>query len=136
MWSVPGGVIADRISARGAIVAGWIIYAATYAGFAFATSAWHVWALFVIYGLFYGLTEAPEKALVASLAPAHRRGAAFGAYQFAIGIGALPASLIFGVLWARYGARSAFLTGAALALFAAAALWLVVRAGQRSTSDH
>jgi MFS family permease len=136
MWSVPGGLIADRISARGAIVAGWIIYAATYAGFAYANTAWQAWALFFIYGFFYGLTEAPEKALVASLAPPHRRGAAFGAYQFAIGIGALPASLIFGILWSRFGPRTAFLSGGALALLAAAALWLVVRGRRDDTFRH
>ncbi|MCI0433274.1 MAG: MFS transporter [Gemmatimonadetes bacterium] len=118
LWSVPGGVLADRIGARHAIVAGWLVYAATYAGFAAATVAWHAWALFLVYGLFYGLTESPEKALVAALAPEERRGRAFGAYYFAIGIGALPASIAFGVLWERFNPPTAFLAGAGLALLA------------------
>ena len=122
VWSVPGGALADRVGPRAAILAGWLLYAATYAGFAAATAAWHAWALFAVYGLFYGLTEAPEKALVAMLAPAGRRGAAFGAFHFTIGLTALPASVLFGALWARYGPTVAFLTGAALALAAAALL--------------
>jgi MFS family permease len=117
--SVPGGMLADRFGARATIVAGWLVYAATYVAFAFASAAWQAWSLFVVYGLFYGLTEAPEKALVAGLAPAGRRGAAFGAFHFTIGIAALPASVLFGVLWHRFGAPAAFLTGAALALIAA-----------------
>ena len=130
IWSVPGGALADRLGPRPAIIAGWFVYAATYAAFAVASDAWHAWALFVAYGLFYGLTEAPERALVAALAPAHRRGSAFGAYHAAIGIGALPASLLFGYLYVRAGAPVALLTGAALALVAALGLLLLVRPAQ------
>jgi MFS family permease len=122
-WSVPGGMLADRFGPRRAIVAGWLLYAAIYVAFAYASSAWHVWMLFLLYGLFYGLTEAPEKALVAELSANQRRGAAFGAYHFAIGIAALPASIMFGVLWQRFGAPAALLTGATLALLASACLW-------------
>jgi MFS family permease len=118
-WSVPGGLLADRFGARRAIVTGWVLYAALYASLAAATAAWQVWLLFIAYGLFYGLTEAPEKTMVAALAPAHRKGAAFGAFHFAVGIAALPASVIFGLLWQRFGAATALLTGAALALLAA-----------------
>jgi predicted MFS family arabinose efflux permease len=71
----------------------------------------------------FGLTEAPEKALVAALAPATHRGSAFGAYHFTIGIAALPASVIFGLLWQRFGAPTALFTGAGLA--AAAAILLM-----------
>jgi MFS family permease len=127
LWNVAGGLLADRLGPRRAIVAGWLVYALTYGAFAFASTAWHAWALFLCYGLFYGLTEAPEKALIAQLAPAGRRGAAFGAYHFAIGIAALPASLIFGVIWSTAGARPALLYGGGLALLASLALPLLVR---------
>lgn len=116
--SVPGGVMADRLGPRRTIAAGWFVYALTYAGFAVAGQPWHAWTLFIVYGIFHGLTEAPEKALVAAMAPAGRRGAAFGAYHAAIGVTALPASLLFGVLWDRFGAETAFLAGAAIAFLA------------------
>jgi MFS family permease len=125
LWNVVGGRLADRIGPRPAIIAGWLVYALTYAGFAAANAAWQVWALFGIYGLFYGLTEAPEKALVAAMAPSDRRGAAFGAYHFAIGIGALPASAIFGLIWQQYGHVAAFGLGGALALIASVSLALL-----------
>ena len=128
--SVPGGALADRFGPRPTIVAGWLVYAATYAAFAMASDAWHVWALFVVYGLFYGLTEAPEKALVALLAGEGKHGAAYGAYYFTIGIAALPASILFGVLWQRYGPPTAFLAGAGLALAAALMLPLLVPTGR------
>jgi MFS family permease len=131
-WSVPGGALADRFGARRAILAGWAVYAATYAGFAAAATPLHVWLLFLGYGLFHGLTEGPERALVAALAPATRRGGAFGAYHFTIGIGALPASILFGVLWQELGPAWAFLTGAALAAAAAVILVVAVPAPDRA----
>jgi predicted MFS family arabinose efflux permease len=122
VWNVVGGTLSDRFGPRRSIIVGWLVYAATYTGFAVATAQWHIWALFGVYGLFYGLTEAPEKALVTKLAPPELRGSAFGAYHFAVGIAALPASVIFGIIWARMGGHAAFLYGAALSLVAALCL--------------
>jgi MFS family permease len=93
--------------------------------FALASEQWHAWALFAGYGIFFGLTEGSERALVADIVPAARRGAAYGWYYLAIGIAALPASVIFGAIWDRAGSHSAFLFGAALAVVAAIALAIV-----------
>ena len=126
VWSVVGGRMSDRTGPRRTIVAGWLLYAGVYAGFAMATAEWHAWALFVVYGLFFGLTEAPEKALVAAFAPAGLRGSAFGWYHAALGVSALLSSILFGVLWEAFGAATAFLAGAGLALAAAVLLPLAV----------
>jgi len=125
LWNLAGGAFADRFGPRAAIVSGWAVYAATYAGFAYSSEAWQAWVLFIIYGVFFGLTEAPQKVLVAAVAPDRRRGAAFGAYHFSVGIAALPASVLFGVIWDRFGPRNAFLFGASLAIAAAVALALL-----------
>ena len=126
-WSLVGGPLADRLGAGRVIVAGWLVYALVYAGFALADHAWQMWALVLAYGLFYGLTEAPEKALVARLAPAGLRGRAFGAYHLAVGVVALPASLLFGLVWEAAGAPAAFLMGAALSGCAAILLPISLR---------
>ena len=124
-----GGHLSDVVGRKSLIVGGWILYAAVYFAFGWATAAWHAWALFAIYGIFYGMTEGTEKALVADFVPPARRGAAFGWYNLAIGLGALPASLIFGAIWDASGARSAFAFGATLALLAAL-LMIVVAPGR------
>ena len=124
--STPGGIVSDRLGRKPVIVAGWMVYAVVYLLFGHASDAWHVWVLFAIYGVYFGLTEGVERALVADLVPAVRRGAAFGWYNLAIGLGALPASVIFGAIYDRYGAVTAFTVGAAAAFAASIGLWIVV----------
>jgi MFS family permease len=117
--NTPGGILSDRLGRKPLIVAGWLLYAAVYFAFARAHAAWQAWALFAVYGIYFGLTEGVQSALVADLVPAERRGAAFGWYNLAIGIAALPASLLFGAVWDRWGSPAAFEMGALLALAAA-----------------
>ncbi len=119
-----GGILSDRIGRRGAIVAGWLVYAAVYAGFAGVASAWQAWGLFLVYGLYFGLTEGGERALVADLVPPEMRASAYGVYHTAVGLAALPASLLAGWLWQAFGAAAAFATGACLATTAAISLWV------------
>ena len=120
--STPGGALSDRIGRRPTLIMGWMLYSAVYVGFALADSAWHAWALFAVYGVYFGLTEGSERALVADLVAPERRGTAFGWFNLAIGLGALPASLLFGLVWDRAGPATAFTMGASLALAAAIGL--------------
>ena len=129
--SVVAGDVSDRIGRRTLILAGWLVYAAVYGGFAFATEAWHAWALFIIYGFYFGMTEGVEKALVADLVPDDKRGTAFGFYNLAYGITVFPASLIFGFVWTQFGAAPAFLMSSVISVIAAGFL-LTVRTGSDS----
>lgn len=120
--SVPGGSLSDRVGRRKVIVAGWTIYATIYLGFALASRPWHIWALMSAYGLYYGLTEGTEKALVSDLVPKELRGTAYGAFNFTVGVMAFPASVVMGFLWGWKGPAAAFGFGAALAAAASVGL--------------
>lgn len=120
--SAPGGILSDRVGRKPAVIAGWIIYAAVYLLFARASETWHAWALFAVYGVYFGLAEGPERALVADIVPGGKRGTAYGWYNLAIGIAALPASIVFGWIWDRAGSPAAFTFGAIVAGLAALSL--------------
>jgi MFS family permease len=124
--SFAGGSWSDRIGRRAVISIGWLIYAVVYAGFAVSRGLPALVAWFLVYGLYFGFAEGTERALVADLAPASRRGTAFGIYNGVIGLGALASSVLFGAVWTAFGAAAAFGVGAALALVATALLLLTV----------
>lgn len=132
--SLIGGDLSDRLGRKSLIVSGWLLYAAVYAGFAYVASAVGVWALFLIYGVYFGLAEGAEKALVADLVPAQRRGTAFGLYNLALSIAVWPASLLMGALWRLKGAPFAFLASAIVGTLAALLLLSTVRTGRREES--
>ena len=117
-----GGVKSDRWGRRVVIGAGWLVYAVVYGGFALSSTVPALVAWFMVYGVYYGLSEGTEKALVADLTPPALRGTAFGIYNGALGFGSLLASVVFGLVWKLVSPAAAFGLGAALALLAAVLL--------------
>jgi MFS family permease len=121
--STPAGSLSDRIGRRRLIIGGWLVYAVIYFGFGLVQTGWQVWALYAVYGVYYGMAFGTSNALIADLVPPELRGTAYGTYNFVLGILAFPASFIAGVLWQSFGPASPFFFGAALALIAALLMW-------------
>jgi len=128
--STPGGSLSDRVGRRRVLIGGWLAYALIYFGFGFARSGWQIWALYALYGVYYGLAYGTGKALVADLVREDLRGIAYGTYAAVLGLLNFPASFIAGVLWqgmgewGGFGPAAPFIFGALLALTAAVLMWL------------
>lgn len=116
------GAMTDRVGPRPLVLGGWALYAAVYAAFALWDGPTVLAAIFLVYGLYFGMTEPSEKAWIASMAPERLRGTAFGCYHGVVGLGAMPASILFGLLWNAYGAAVPFLVGAGFSAVGAAML--------------
>ncbi|HEY9402360.1 MAG TPA: MFS transporter [Pyrinomonadaceae bacterium] len=132
--SLVGGDLSDRLGRKTLIVTGWLFYAAVYLGFAFVSTVGGAWTLFIIYGIYFGLAEGAEKALVADLVPADKRGTAYGLYNLAFSITVWPASLLMGALWSWRGASVAFVTSACIGTLAALLLATTIRADAHTTA--
>jgi MFS family permease len=132
--SGPAGALSDRIGRRTLLISGWLVYALIYLGFARISAGWQAWTLMTLYGLYAALTEGVAKAFVADLVPPPLRGTAYGIFHTAIGLGALPASVLAGVLWEGlgswpgWGPAAPFYFGASLALTATILLALFLPA--------
>lgn len=118
VFALIAGPMSDRLGRKRLQIAGWTLYALVYLGMALVSSTAAAIGLFVVYGAYFGLTEPVERAWVAGLAPERLRGSAFGYYNAAIGIGALPASVVFGAIWVLSSPAAAFTFGAVLAAIA------------------
>lgn len=122
--SYPGGAIADRAGPVRTMAAGWLVYGAVYLGFALAAGPAAAWTLFLVYGVYHGLSEGAEKAIVSTLAPPGEKGRALGLFALALGAGTLIASAGAGLLYTLVSPAWAFGAGALMA-FAATALLAV-----------
>ena len=129
VFCVLGGHLSDKIGRKIMILSGWFVYFLTYLGFAYFDKHYLIYILFVIYGLYFGLTEGVERALVADIVPGGNLGTAYGFYNLSLGIATLPASIIFGFIWKAYSFRAAFLTGALISIIASIML-LFLRLGK------
>ena len=125
--SLVGGDLSDRLGRKRLIASGWLLYAAVYACFAYVSTPGAAWALFLVYGIYFGLVEGSEKALVADLVRKDQLGTAYGLYNLAFSITVLPASLLLGMLWSWYGPTTAFLVSAAVGALSALLLAIAVR---------
>ncbi|RYE86722.1 MAG: MFS transporter [Myxococcales bacterium] len=121
----PGGLLADRIGRARSLMLGWLVYALAYLAMASATTFVGFLPGFLLYGLFYGLTEGAERAIVAQLAPRDVLGASFGRFHLATGLAMLPSNIAFGLAWDRWGAATCLATSAlgALGVLALLGLW-------------
>jgi MFS family permease len=122
--STPAGLRSDKVGRGRVLVVGWLIYGLVYLGFALAGASWQIYVLYALYGLYYAMVEGTARAYVADLSSPDHRGTAYGIYNTAVGIMALPASLIAGVLWQGaadwqgFGASAPFFFGSAMAIVA------------------
>ena len=117
--SWPAGKLSDRVPRRRLVVAGYLIYAAVYAGFALLHTPQMVWFLFAVYGSYYALTEGVIKAWVADLVPSASRASVFGVLNWVVGVAAFPASLLAGWMWQRYSPAAPFALSSLFAFLAA-----------------
>ncbi len=126
IFSTPAGILSDKIGHRNTFMIGILIFSGTYFFFAYAASAAAMWILFAVYGFYGALTEGVGRAIVADLVGEEWRATAFGMYNAFTGLAALPAGIVFGLLWDSFGARASFLYGAYLGLFSFL-LFLILR---------
>ena len=122
--STPAGLRSDKVGRGRVLVVGWLIYGLVYLGFALAGAGWQIYVLYALYGLYYAMVEGTARAYVADLSSPQHRGTAYRVFNTAVGIMALPASLIAGILWQGvgswqgWGASAPFFFGSGMAIAA------------------
>jgi len=119
LTAIPAGILSDRIGRKRIILAGFILFGFIYWGFAFASEQKHIWGLFLLYGVFMGLTEGNQKAYLGSIIPDKSRATGYGIFNTFTGLAILPASLIGGWLWDKHGSQATFYYGSITAFLSA-----------------
>lgn len=119
LFSIPAGIIVDKIGAKKVIITGLFIFSAVYLSFGLINNSMFIWLLFPVYGIHMALTEGVGKAYISLLVPVEKSGTAFGIYQTAIGICSFFASFIAGLMWSYINVRFPFYFGSIMAFISA-----------------
>jgi len=119
IFSMPAGIISDKIGPKKVLLAGFLLFSAVYLFFGLAHSSLFLWFLFPVYGIYMAFTEGVGKAYISNLVPQEKTGTAFGVYQTTIGLCTLFASLIAGLLWTYIGVSAPFIFGSIMAVISA-----------------
>jgi len=133
IFATGAGAVSDKVGRRNVVLAGYLVFAVVYLGFALARHAAAVWALFAVYGLYNALTLGVQKAFATDLIPAGLRGTGLGAYHMLAGLALLPASVIAGLLWERLSPAAPFFFGASTAAIAALLIGMLFRSSATCT---
>ena len=126
-----GGQLADRFGLRTIMLVGWVAYSLTFLMLSQVTGSTELWLAVIFYGLFAGLSEGAERALISDYAQTSEHGTVFGWYHLMVGISAIPAGLLFGLIWHYQSASAAFLFAGGLSTLAAMLLRFWAHASSR-----
>jgi MFS family permease len=133
--SWPIGELSDRIGRRAILFAAYLAFALIYGALAWHTSAAFVVGGFVLLGVHSALLEGSQRSMLGDLVGEGRRGTAYGFYYTVVGAALLPASIVAGALWQRFGPAAMLATDAALALAAAIAFAVLLPPRQEARVD-
>ncbi|MEW5937245.1 MAG: MFS transporter [Candidatus Thermoplasmatota archaeon] len=130
---IPAGMLSDRLGKLPLIITGYAVLTAMFCLAALTSDLWGIALVFVLFGVFFALTEGTQRAYVAEHAPEHLKGTALGAYHSAIGLGALPLGLAAGMIGDLWGAGFTFVFGAVLSLIG---VLILIALGARRPPAH
>ena len=124
---VPAGILSDRIGKGKVLLMGYFAFMLTSL---FSTMAYgnplYAAVIALIYGVYVGVAETIQRALVAEYAPPSIRGAAYSFYYLVIGLCLLVSNIVFGILWDVYGPGIAFTYSSVTALIAMVATTMLL----------
>ncbi len=125
VMSLPFGKLADKLGRKAVLVLSYSLFGLMCLGFVYVGSLEGVVMLFILYGLHRAAADPVQRAFVSELSPPRYRASILGAFQLIVGLCALPASLIAGVLWETFEKSAPFLFSLSLTVFAVVLMWFV-----------
>ena len=126
---IPAGILSDRIGKEKVLIIGFLLFviSALLMYLSEKNVIIYIISIPLIYGLYVGISETVQRALVAKYVSEHNRGTAFGFYGLIVGICLLIGNVTFGFLWDNYDISIALLYSLTLATLAITSLFSLIK---------
>ncbi len=100
---IPSGILADRIGKEKVLVMGYGVFAASSVLMVMLSgNVLYAYVIAVVFGLYMGISETLQRAVVPRHVPSNLRGTAFGLYNLVVGSCFFVSNVIFGYLWDNF----------------------------------
>jgi len=105
---IPAGALSDKIGKESVLLMGYASFLfASLLGIALQGNLAFAFVIAVVYGIYFGIVETIQRALIPEYAPTDLRATAYGMYYLTVGLCFLVANIIVGTLWEYYNASTA-----------------------------
>lgn len=125
------GKLSDKIGPGKIMIGGYLVFALTHFGFANAATSFSIWPLFLMFGVFSAMTESIQKTIAVKISDPQLKGTMLGLMHMTIGIFQLPASILAGFFWEKFGPKTPFLFGTTTSLIAAGVMFAAFLSSKR-----
>ena len=100
---IPAGLLADKVGKEKVLIVGYSLFAISTALMVLISgNALYTYMLAAIFGLYMGISETVQRAVVPRYVISELRGTAYGLYYVVLGISFFAANVVFGFLWDNY----------------------------------
>ena len=108
IFSLPFGKLSDKIGRKQVLILSFILWGLVCISFILSRGLLAIIFTFVLYGMHRGALDPVQKTFVSELASREYRASTLGGFQMVIGLCALPASFIAGLLWDKISILAPF----------------------------
>jgi MFS family permease len=101
---IPSGIIADRIGKEKVLIAGYMLFVVSATLMILLIgNLYYAFLLAAVFGLYIGISETVQRAVVPKYIQSKFRGTAFGLYNLVLGSSFFVSNIVFGFLWDNTG---------------------------------
>jgi MFS family permease len=117
---IPSGILSDRIGKERVLIIGFLLFiiSTIFMYFSDKNNIIYIISIPLIYGLYVGISETIQRALISKYVSQQNRGTAFGFYGLIVGVCLLIGNITFGFLWDNYDINIALLYSISLSTLA------------------